>query len=94
MVLLQAPKRAEAKASPSLEPLAGATGVWLEGGAEARGIDAQGGSALGRELRRVLARGGVVGGTSAWAAALGGVRVAPGDLAETRRGLGLLPWGG
>jgi cyanophycinase len=46
-------------------PLRRATGVWLGGGTQKRLADAYLGTAVERELAALLARGGVVGGTSA-----------------------------
>jgi cyanophycinase len=47
-----------------------AGGVWFGGGRQGRLVDAYSGTAVERGLREVLARGGVVGGTSAGASIL------------------------
>jgi len=51
-------------------PLLSATGVWISGGQQWRLVDAYLGTRTHRELDAVLARGGVVGGTSAGASIL------------------------
>lgn len=51
-------------------PLMAATGVWISGGQQWRLVDAYLGTRTHRELEAVLARGGVVGGTSAGASIL------------------------
>jgi cyanophycinase len=51
-------------------PLAKATGVWLSGGRQSRLVDVYLDTDTHRELRALLARGGVIGGTSAGASAL------------------------
>ena len=51
-------------------PLLSATGVWISGGQQWRLVDAYLGTRTHRELEAVLARGGVVGGTSAGASIL------------------------
>jgi cyanophycinase len=78
-------------------PLLNATGVWFSGGRQYRLIDAYRRTRVQRELHAVLARGGVVGGTSAGASALASylVRGTPdGSLRVTEPGfdvgLGLL----
>ncbi|CAN5889916.1 hypothetical protein BH23GEM9_BH23GEM9_01490 [soil metagenome] len=50
-----------------VRPLRDATGVWVPGGRQWRLVDAYAGTRTLRELHAVLARGGVVGGTSAGA---------------------------
>lgn len=53
-----------------VEPLRSATGVWIPGGRQWRLVDSYLNTRTQRELQRVLARGGVVGGTSAGASIL------------------------
>ncbi len=53
------------------KPLRQATGVWFGGGRQWRLIDAYLNTATHRELRALLARGGVIGGNSAGATILG-----------------------
>lgn len=50
-----------------VEPLRNASGVWIEGGRQWRLVDAYLGTAVEREIKALLARGGVVGGSSAGA---------------------------
>lgn len=60
-------------------PIRRAGGIWFEGGRQFRLVDAYGGTKTEAEFRAVLARGGVVGGSSAGASILGDflVRGAP-----------------
>lgn len=72
--------------------LARATAVWLVGGDQARLIEAYHGTAVERELRRLLERGGVLGGTSAGAAVLGPLMIRRGEkVAEVGPGFAFLP---
>ncbi|HKR31249.1 MAG TPA: cyanophycinase [Terriglobales bacterium] len=50
-----------------VEPLRHASGVWIKGGRQWRLTDAYLGTAVEREIKALLARGGVVGGSSAGA---------------------------
>jgi cyanophycinase len=61
------------------QPLRQASGVWIEGGRHWRLADAYLGTAVEREIKALLARGGVVGGSSAGATIQGSymVRGAP-----------------
>lgn len=67
LVVLHTRSRAEAESETFTEPLRRATGVWLSGGRQWRLADAYLDSRTMREIRGVLDRGGVVGGTSAGA---------------------------
>lgn len=75
-----------------------ATGVWIDGGRTFRFMDRFGGTAAATRLEALLARGGVVGGSSAGCQVAGEFLVR-GDprsnrtlvLEGTTRGLGLLP---
>lgn len=67
-----------------VKPLQQATGVWIEGGRQWRLADAYLGTAVEREIKALLARGGVVGGSSAGATIQGaylvrGAPAAPGN---------------
>ncbi len=62
--------RVIADSEPFTAPLRNATAVWLSGGRQWRLVEAYLGTQVHRELLDVLARGGVVGGTSAGASAL------------------------
>jgi cyanophycinase len=59
------PKRANQ--DDFVEPWRHASGVWIEGGRQWRLADAYLGTAVEREIKALLARGGVVGGSSAGA---------------------------
>jgi cyanophycinase len=75
-----------------VRPLREATAVWLEGGDQERLANAYRGTAVERELRRLLARGGVIGGTSAGAAVMSTVMITGGNpQARVGTGFGLLP---
>jgi cyanophycinase len=74
-----------------VKPLTEATGVWLSGGDQARLTAAYRGTAVMRELRKLLDRGGVVGGTSAGAAAMSSLMILSGNPgAKVGVGLDLL----
>jgi cyanophycinase len=62
--------RAEADDPAFVQPLTEATGVWFTGGAQSRLIGTYRGTAVEHELQKLLARGGVIGGTSAGAACM------------------------
>jgi cyanophycinase len=90
-VLLHGRSRADADEPGFVRPLAEATGVWLEGDDPARLAAAYRGTAVAQELRKVAARGGVVGGGAA-AAAVGSLALAPdGPPGTAEEGLDLLP---
>ena len=75
-----------------IAPLKKATGVWFGGGSQSRITDAYLGTAVDRELRLLLKRGGVVGGSSAGAAIMTEVMIAGGNpKARTAKGFGFLP---
>ncbi len=63
--LLHTRDRKQADDEAFTAPLRAATGVWLGGGTQKRLADAYLGTRVERELQALLARGGVVGGTSA-----------------------------
>jgi cyanophycinase len=90
--VLHTRSRAEAADPEFARPLAGATGVWIGGGSQAALTATYAGTEVERQLRALLARGGVVGGSSAGAAAMTRVMIADGrGEAVVGRGLGLLP---
>jgi cyanophycinase len=84
------PKQAD---DPSfVKPLTEATAAWLGGGDQSRLANAYHGTAVERELQRLLARGGVVGGTSAGASVMSAVMITGGNpQARIGQGFGLLP---
>jgi len=65
--VLHTTNRDEADSESFVEPLAKATGVWLQGGRQWRLADAYLGTRTVKELFAVLDRGGVIGGGSAGA---------------------------
>lgn len=90
-VLLHTRDREEADREDFTAPLRDATAVWIGGGAQGRIADAYAGTRVESELLALLARGGVVGGTSAGAACASPMMIVRGrDPAETGRGLDLL----
>lgn len=69
-----------------------ADGVWFSGGDQSRVTAAYLGTATEAAFRRVLARGGVLGGTSAGAALMTRVMITGGDqTASVGEGFGFLP---
>lgn len=73
-------------------PLREATAVWISGGAQTRLASAYVGTMVETELRAILKRGGVIGGTSAGAAIQSGVMIENGNpVPNIGRGLSLLP---
>lgn len=75
-----------------VEPLTKATAVWLSGGDQSRLARAYHGTAVERELRSLVARGGVIGGTSAGASVMSSIMITGGNpRAETGDGFGFLP---
>jgi cyanophycinase len=75
-----------------VKPLTEATAAWLGGGDQTRLAGAYRGTAVERELRRLLDRGGVIGGTSAGASVMSAVMITGGNpQARIGTGFGLLP---
>src|SRR5712692_4992798 len=73
--------RDEANSNQFVEPLRRVSGVWIDGGRQPKLVDAYLDTAVEREIKSLLARGGVVGGSSAGASIQGSylVRGHPGD---------------
>lgn len=67
VILLHTKDRAVAGSENFVAPLTTAKGVWFPGGRQWRLVDAYLATRTEREIKAVLARGGVVGGTSAGA---------------------------
>ena len=82
VTVLHTRDRARANSADFVEPLRHATGVWIGGGRQWRLVDAYLGTAVEREIKALLARGGVVAGGSAGATIQGSflVRGAPGTF--------------
>lgn len=92
--LHHARSREEAASDGYLKPLAEATAVWFSGGDQSRLAERFLDTPVERELRRLLERGGVIGGTSAGAAIQTAVMIAGGrEEPEIARGFDLLPMG-
>ena len=80
VTVLHTNDRALANSEDFVAPLKHASGLWITGGRQWRLTDAYLGTAVEREIKALLARGGVVGGSSAGATIQGSylVRGAPG----------------
>ncbi len=90
--LLHAKTRKEADSPGVAGLLDGATGVWISGGSQVRLAEIYRGTEVERRMGAVLARGGVVGGTSAGAGVMTRVMIAGGRAdAVVGEGLDLLP---
>jgi cyanophycinase len=84
--------RATADREDFTAPLRSATAVWLGGGVQQNLADAYLGTRVERELQALLARGGVVGGTSAGTAIQTKVMIASGrDAPEMATGFDFVP---
>lgn len=79
VVLFHTRSREKANDPAFVEPLRGATGVWLGGGDQSKLTEAYLDTAVERELEALLARGGVIGGTSAGAAVMTRVMIRGGE---------------
>jgi len=91
VLLLHTLDREKANDAAFVKPLTEATGVWKGGGDQSRLISAYHGTLVERELRRLMARGGVVGGTSAGASAMSSLMIVSGNPdAKVGEGLGLI----
>jgi cyanophycinase len=90
--MLHTRSRAEADAPAFAAALADATGVWIGGGVQTRLADVYAGTEVERQLRALLGRGGVIGGSSAGAAIMTRVMIAGGKVEPIEgRGFDLLP---
>ncbi len=92
LAYVDAASREQADSPEFVRPLLDATGVWMPGGYQGRLMELYGGTRVEQALRQVLARGGVVGGTSAGAAVMSEVMILEGTTCEavTSRGFGFL----
>ena len=93
ITVLDTRDRAVANSEKFVEPLRKATGVWFTGGTPELITDAYVGTLTQRELNALLARGGVIGGSSAGAFLLGAVAADPlkrpsGPFAEVLKAFG------
>jgi len=84
--------RESANDAEFVRPLSEATGVWFGGGRQSLVTDAYLGTEVERQLKALLMRGGVIGGTSAGAALMTRVMIAGGRTkAELSEGFDFLP---
>jgi cyanophycinase len=91
VVLLHTRSRPKANDPAFLKPLTEATGVWIAGGDQRLLTAAYLKTAVLDEIKKVLERGGVVGGTSAGAAVMSRIMIAGGvESPEMDQGFGLL----
>ncbi len=90
--LLHTRNQKEANDPAFVKPLTEATAAWLGGGDQSLLARAYRDTAVERELRRLLKRGGVVGGTSAGASIMSAIMITGGrEKARLGTGFGLLP---
>ncbi|HEY6253820.1 MAG TPA: cyanophycinase [Candidatus Angelobacter sp.] len=67
VTVLHTRDRQRANSAEFVEPLRHASAVWIEGGRQWRLVDAYLGTVVEKEIKALLARGGIVGGSSAGA---------------------------
>jgi cyanophycinase len=90
--LLHTRSKEQANDSAFVQPLTEATGVWLGGGQQQKLTEAYLGTEVERQLKRLLDRGGVIGGSSAGAAVMTRVMITRGRMqADVGEGFDLLP---
>jgi cyanophycinase len=90
--LLHTRDRKQADGAAFVKPLTEATAVWFAGGDQTQLAKAYHGTRVETELKKLLERGGVIGGTSAGAAAMSDLMIEGGNPdARTGAGFGLLP---
>ncbi len=80
--LLHTDSRTTAESKKFAKPLKSATGVWISGGYQSQLARIYRGTPVETELRALLARGGVIGGTSAGAAIQSRVMLVRSDIWE------------
>ncbi len=91
LTLLHTRSRDRADSPEFLKPIIEATAVWLGGGDQVDLVAAYRGTAVEREFKAVLKRGGVIGGTSAGAAVMSDVMIEGGNpKAKVGRGFGFM----
>ncbi len=90
--IVHAESREQAEAESLAEVLSKATAVWISGGDQSRLANRYLGSRVEEEIRGVMRRGGIVGGTSAGSAIVTKIMISGGKL-EPRidKGLDILP---
>jgi cyanophycinase len=91
LTLLHTRDRQKADDAAFVKPLTEATAVWLGGGNQSKLTEAYAGTAVEKELQKLLERNGVVGGTSAGAAVMSQVMITDGkEDAKIGKGFGFL----
>ena len=94
LTLLHTRDRAKADDPAFVKPLTEATAVWFGGGDQSNITKAYLGTAVEKELHKLLAREGIIGGTSAGAAIMSKVMITGGAKeAKTGKGFGFLTHG-
>jgi cyanophycinase len=89
--LLHTRSREKADEPEFARPIAVATAVWFGGGDQVKLVAAYRGTAVEREFKALLKRGGVIGGTSAGAAVMSDVMIEGGNpRAQVGRGFGFV----
>ncbi len=92
VVLLHTRDAKKANDAEFVKPLTEATGVWFSGGDQGKLTAAYRGTLVEKEIRKLHARGGVIGGTSAGAAVMSDTMIAGGkEKATLADGFGFLP---
>jgi cyanophycinase len=90
--ILSAPSRSAADEPVFARPIAKATGVWLGGGDQLKLAATYAGTEVERQLKALVERGGVVGGSSAGAAVMSKVMISRGRRSAVEaHGFDLLP---
>lgn len=92
LTVLHTRDRQRANTPEFVAALKQATAVWLTGGDQAKLLDTYAGTAVSTELRALLQRGGVIGGTSAGAMVIGTRTIERGQFTPSvRKGFDLWP---
>jgi cyanophycinase len=92
LVLLHAKTSDAANGEKFADPIKNATAVWLSGGDQTRLTTIYRGTAVEKELSKLLERGGIIGGTSAGMAVQSETMIEGGNpIAKVSQGFGWLP---
>jgi cyanophycinase len=91
LTLLHTRSRVQADSPAFVQQIVDATAVWFGGGDQVELVAAYRGTAVEREFKALLKRGGVIGGTSAGAAVMSDVMIEGGNpKAQVGRGFGFV----
>jgi cyanophycinase len=91
LTLLHTRSHEKANDPAFVKPIAEGTAIWLGGGDQVKLVAAYRGTAVERELKALLNRGGVIGGTSAGAAVMSDVMIEGGNpRADVGHGFGFV----